>query len=51
MQTANILGLLIEKTGLRVPVSYLYKKFSIPEPEGSEGFDDDRLGIYSPIIQ
>ena len=36
MQTANILGLLIEKTGLRVPVSYLYKKFSIPEPEGSE---------------
>lgn len=36
MQTANILGLLIEKTGLRVPVSYLYKKFSIPEPEGDE---------------
>ena len=36
LQTANILGLLIEKTGLRVPTSYLYKKFSIPEPEGDE---------------
>jgi len=36
MQTANILDLLIGKIGLRVPVSYLYKKFSIPEPEGSE---------------
>jgi len=36
MQTANILGLLVEKTGLRVPVSYLYKKFSIPEPEADE---------------
>lgn len=36
MQTANILDLLIGKIGLRVPVSYLYKKFSIPEPEGEE---------------
>lgn len=32
-QMANILGTLIQQTGLRVPTSYLYKKFSIPEPE------------------
>ena len=35
-QTANILGILIEKTGLKVPTSYIYKKFSIPKPEGDE---------------
>ena len=35
-QTANILGVLIEKTGLRVPTSFIYKKFSIPEPEADE---------------
>lgn len=35
-QTANILGILIEKTGLRVPTSFIYKKFSIPEPEADE---------------
>ena len=35
-QTANILGVLIEKTGLKVPTSYIYKKFSIPKPEGNE---------------
>ena len=35
-QTATILGTLIEKTGLRVPTSFIYKKFSIPEPEAAE---------------
>nr|DAR93078.1 MAG TPA: portal [Caudoviricetes sp.] len=35
-QTAEILGVLIEKTGLRVPTSFIYKKFSIPEPEADE---------------
>lgn len=35
-QTANILGTLIEKTGLKVPTSYIYKKFSIPKPEDGE---------------
>ena len=35
-QTANILGTLIEKTGLKVPTSYIYKKFSIPKPEDDE---------------
>ena len=35
-QTAEILGTLIEKTGLRVPTSFIYKKFSIPEPEEGE---------------
>ena len=35
-QTANIIGTLIEKTGLKVPTSYIYKKFSIPKPEGGE---------------
>ena len=35
-RTANILGTLIEKTGLKVPTSYIYKKFSIPKPEGGE---------------
>ena len=36
MQTANVVGTLVEKTGLPVPLSYLYKKFSIPEPEDGE---------------
>lgn len=36
VQTAGILGTLIEKTGLKVPTSYIYKKFSIPKPEDSE---------------
>lgn len=36
MQTANVVGSLVEKTGLPVPLSYLYKKFSIPEPEEGE---------------
>lgn len=32
-ETAEIIGTLIEKTGLEIPMSYLYKKFSIPKPE------------------
>ena len=36
VQTANILDTLIGKVGLRVPTSYIYKKFSIPEPEAGE---------------
>lgn len=35
-QTANILDVLIGRIGLRVPTSYIYKKFSIPEPEAGE---------------
>ena len=35
-QTANILSTLIGKVGLKVPTSYIYKKFSIPKPEGGE---------------
>lgn len=35
-QTAEILGVLIEKVGLRVPTRFIYKKFSIPEPEDDE---------------
>ena len=35
-QDAEILGTLIEKTGLKIPTSYIYKKFSIPKPEKDE---------------
>ena len=42
-QTAEIIGTLIEKTGLRVPTSYLYKKFSIPEPEADEEIATPRV--------
>jgi phage gp29-like protein len=35
-ETAEIIGTLIEKTGLKIPTSYLYKKFSIPKPEFDE---------------
>ena len=35
-QTATIVGTLIEKTGLKIPTAYLYKKFSIPKPEAGE---------------
>lgn len=34
--TAEVLGTLIQQTGLKVPTSYLYKKFSIPEPQEGE---------------
>lgn len=35
-QTATVIGTLIRETGLKVPTSYIYKKFSIPKPEGDE---------------
>lgn len=35
-QTATVLGTLIREAGLKVPTSYIYKKFSIPKPEGDE---------------
>lgn len=35
-QTANIIGTLVNEVGLRVPTSFIYKKFSIPEPEADE---------------
>ena len=43
-KTAEILGILIEKTGLRVPTSFIYKKFSIPEPEADEEIATPRFG-------
>ena len=35
-QTANVLDVLIGKIGLKVSTGFLYKKFSIPEPEAGE---------------
>lgn len=35
-QTANILGTLAGQLGLKIPTSFLYKKFSIPAPEAGE---------------
>ena len=35
-QTAQVIATLIEKTGVQIPTSYIYKKFSIPKPEGDE---------------
>lgn len=35
-QTATIIGTLVDEVGLRVPTSFIYKKFSIPEPEADE---------------
>lgn len=35
-QLANILAVLAEKLGLKIPTSFIYKKFSIPKPEGDE---------------
>lgn len=35
-QTAEVLDTLVGKVGLRIPTSYIYKKFSIPEPEDGE---------------
>ena len=35
-QTATIIGTLVNEAGLRVPTSFIYKKFSIPEPEADE---------------
>ena len=31
-----MIGTLIREAGLKVPTSYIYKKFSIPKPEGDE---------------
>lgn len=44
-QTANILGTLIKEVGLKVPTSYIYKKFSIPKPEGGEEIAAPQLGL------
>ena len=49
-QTAEIIGTLIEKTGLRVPTSYLYKKFSIPEPEADEEIATPRFAGGAGIL-
>lgn len=35
-QMATVIGTLIEKTGLKVPTRFLYKKFAIPEPESGD---------------
>ncbi|WP_312938872.1 DUF935 domain-containing protein [Oscillibacter sp.] len=35
-QLATILGNLVEHTGLKIPTSYIYKKFSIPKPKPGE---------------
>lgn len=35
-ETAEIIGTLIEKIGLKVPTNFLYKKFSIPKPEETD---------------
>lgn len=35
-QTATIIGTLVNEVGLQVPTSFIYKKFSIPEPEADE---------------
>lgn len=35
-ETAEIITTLVQGTGLKVPTSYLYKKFSIPKPEAGE---------------
>lgn len=35
-ETAEVVAVLIEKTGLKIPTNYLYKKFSIPKPEEGE---------------
>lgn len=36
VQLSDILGTLTEKLGLKIPTSYIYKKFSIPRPEDGE---------------
>lgn len=35
-QAANVLAILVSQVGLEIPTSYLYKKFSIPQPEKGE---------------
>lgn len=35
-ESAEVLGTLIEKTGLKVPTGYIYKKFAIPKPKEGE---------------
>lgn len=42
---ATILGTLIEKTGLKIPTRFIYKKFSIPEPEEGEEIATPSFGI------
>lgn len=49
-QAANVLATLIERAGLRVPTSYLYKKFSIPEPEEGEEIAKSRIGAGSGVL-
>ena len=47
-ETAEIIGTLIEKTGLKIPTSYIYKKFGIPKPEKGEEVATPTLP--SPVV-
>lgn len=49
-QAANVLATLIDRAGLRVPTSYLYKKFSIPEPEEGEEIAEPRAGAGAGML-
>lgn len=49
-QAANVLCTLIERAGLRVATSYLYKKFSIPEPEEGEEIAVPRSGAGGQML-
>lgn len=44
-ETAEIIGTLIEKTGLKIPTSYLYKKFSIPKPDDGEEVAEPKSNV------
>lgn len=35
-ESAEVIGTLIQQTGLKVPTAFLYKKFNIPKPEPDE---------------
>ena len=47
---ANILDVLIGKIGLQVPTSYIYKKFSIPEPEADEEVAAPRTAVEPGVL-
>ena len=47
---ANILDVLIGKIGLQIPTSYIYKKFSIPEPEADEEVATPRVAAGAGVL-
>lgn len=50
-ETAEILSTLIQGTGIKIPTKYIYKKFSIPEPQPGDEIASPASSVPQPGFQ